>query len=335
VVGSRWTGPVLRTSLAVVVLAGCAGSAVAGGRQDQRAGAASGTAATRSSAWSVSAPARALSSSDRAFLILAQEKLVARCMQAKGLTYHAVGPSSAELEAEDAAGRAPERAYGSDDVERARQEGYGLARQPGLGAAGTGAPVQDHPNTRLVQSMSPARQRAYAVALFGEARDMVTLHLPDGVQLSVSVAGCVAEARRALYGNVQRYLRLEYMVQNAGGEVVRRVLKDSRYARAVTAWRACMAGQGYRYEEATDAYAAMASRYDQRAGARAEVRRQERQLAVTDATCNRSARVAATGRRLHEEVAAIVAAQREGDVLAYRELQATALERARARGGAG
>lgn len=299
-VRSRWTGPVLRSVLAVVLLAGCAGSAAAG----------SGTAAPRPSAKAVPAPARSLSSSERAMVHLAQERLVSRCMRAKGLTYHAVGPSSAELEAE-AAG-VLERAYGSDNVERARRAGYGPSRLPRTAAAGD--PVRDHPNTRLVQSMSPARQRAYTVALFGGPGDMVTLDLPGGTRLSVSVAGCVAEARKSLYGDVRRYLRLQFLVENIGGDAVRRVLKDPRYARAVAAWRACMAGDGYRYREATDAHAAMA----------------DRRTAVRDATCNRSARVAVTGRQLHEEAATTLAAEREGDIQAYRELQATALRRARA-----
>jgi hypothetical protein len=168
----------------------------------------------------VSAPARSLSSKERAALFLAEEKLVARCMRAKGLTYHAVGPSSAELEAEvEAAALDLERAYGSDDVERARQEGYGPVRRPSPPAAEavTQDPVRDHPNTRLVQSMSPARQRAYTVALFGEPNDMVAVDLPDGGRLSVSVAGCVAEARRSLYGDVRRYLRLQFLVENVAG----------------------------------------------------------------------------------------------------------------------
>ncbi len=310
---SRWTGPVLRSILAAAVLSGCAGSAVADGRPAEPAGDTAPIAAPRFSAKVVSAPARSLSSKERAALFLAEEKLVARCMRAKGLTYHAVGPSSAELEAEvEAAALDLERAYGSDDVERARQEGYGPARRPSPRAAED--PVRDHPNTRLVQSMSPARQRAYTVALFGEPNDMVAVGLPDGGRLSVSVAGCVAEARTSLYGDVRRYLRLQFLVENVGGEVVRRVLKDPRYARAVAAWRACMAAHGHRYREATDASAALA----------------DRRTAVTDATCNRTARVAATGRRLHKEVSAALAAEREGDIRVYWELQATALERARA-----
>jgi hypothetical protein len=295
--------------MALALLAGCAGSAAAGGRPAQRAAdAGSGTVAPRSSA-----TARSLSSAERAVLLLAQERLVSRCMRAKGLTYHAVGPSSAELEAEDAAAHALERAYGSDDVERARREGYGLSRLQKTTAA-AGDPVRDHPNTRLVQSMSPAQQQAYTVALFGESGDMAALDLPGGMQLSVSVTGCVAEARKSLYGDVRRYLRLQVLVENIGGDAVRRVLEDPRYVRAVAAWRACMADHGYRYREATDALAAMA----------------DRRTAVRDATCNRSARVAATGRRLQAKVTAALAADREGDIQAYRELQATALRRARA-----
>jgi hypothetical protein len=119
-------------------------------------------------------------------------------MRAKGLTYHAVGPSSAELRADGAGARDLERAYGSDDVERARQDGYGLSRRPSSEAVGDS--VRGHPDTKLLQSMSPARQRAYTAALFGEPDDMVTLTPPDGGQLSVGVAGCVAEARRSCMG---------------------------------------------------------------------------------------------------------------------------------------
>jgi hypothetical protein len=268
--------------------------------------------------------ARQLTSKDRALLYLTEEKLVARCMGNKGFRYSATPIPTSELRE-----ASTPRWYGNDDEVVARQQGYGVSSGRRATALGVADRAQD-PNARLVQRLPPADQQRYTEALFGRVQDYQQVALPNGKRMSVSVSGCVADARRQLYGDVREYLRLTHVVTNLGAEVYRLVVADSRYLHALDAWRGCMRQRGYGYDSPGAAVEAIGALAGASAASRAAARGTEVRVAVADARCAARSRLVAVANELDRKYDARVAHEQAGAILALQRLRAAALERAKA-----
>jgi hypothetical protein len=258
-----------------------------------------------------------LSVEDSRFLFLAEEELVSRCMAARGFRYVAVAPPK---DAEE-----PEAPYGNDDVEWARRYGFGKLVAPRSVLAEF---ERTHPNRTIVERLTPDRRRAYGQALTGDLRRQVAITLPDGSQRTATVDGCVADVRRRLYGDLRSWLMRGYQAQNIGQQVRARVIGDPRYTDAVARWRSCMQERGYRYEDPGTARRELGALLE-KAPDPIRLRDREVAVAVADAECAARVGLVAAAVRLDLDLRAIVLAENEGVVVAYRDQQASALQRAK------
>lgn len=204
-----------------------------------------------------------------AILGWAEEAAVAACVRRRGLPYD-VGPYVPDI-------RAPVTLAGRPlSVRYARRFGYGssaaVARGVKQGTRG--------------ESLGAEMRRALEPA--GAPR--VRVRLPGGYVASAARHGCIAEARRTVYGSVRDFLLVTY-----GPQIVRlrllahleEALQTPRVRQAAADYAACMARAGYRIRTPRAASRIGARRF----GGDPDVSPAERRLAVADATCQEHSQV--------------------------------------------
>lgn len=153
-----------------------------------------------------------------------EQELTARCMAVKGFAYE-VDPLVAP-----------------DDA----------VTPPSLGGFGTPLTLEEasdgYPATQLRRPTptaleSPRRTPRYERALDARHARQVRIEIP-GIAVGASTRGCVATARRQLYGSVRNYLMVEYAAQGIR-QFGSSALEDSQVQRAITKYETCMRAAGY------------------------------------------------------------------------------------------
>lgn len=190
-------------------------------------------------------------------LDVAEEKLVARCMAARGQVYWPITSPPITMPDE-------ERAV---DLPRRRAEGFGLT-----GGAG---PPKAGPNDT---------QPGFQTALFGDMRHYQDLKLPNGNVLSYPASGCVAESRATLYTDVRRWARVDAIPQVVGNKLRAQTTDAPELTEARSRWVSCMAAVGYPYPDPEAAVADLSNAYQQH-GDSAALRRWEVAVATADGEC--------------------------------------------------
>ncbi|MBC8364828.1 MAG: hypothetical protein H8E59_07475 [Actinobacteria bacterium] len=249
------------------------------------------------------------------FLIIAEETLISRCMGESGFVYEVIEPPLV-MPARDARGRA----FGSDDVGELKLEGYGLS------AAATDSPVDA--NAVYVQALSESDQVRFGNALFGSDADAQTVEVGGGMALSISMGGCVAEARVSLFGDQVEWIRLFFSIENRSGEVTSRVLQDPLYMAALTKWQACMERRGFAVRDPGSARDLAARQYSHLDSVDAAV--EERRIAAADGECVGESKLLEAAVGLEISYMAALLEERAGELVAYRELLDGAVDRATA-----
>ncbi|MGK5640914.1 hypothetical protein ACSNOK_21755 [Streptomyces sp. URMC 126] len=241
----------------------------------------------------------------------AEQLLLRSCMRQAGFDYHPV-PG-------DAADTGRDSPYVLDDEVWAREHGYDRDRRERLRAA----PERD-PNRRYFASLPPERRAVALVAANGPRPDGVRAALPTGGVIQRSDRGCVSEAQRRLYGDLQEWFQVSATVRALEPLRRSRVTGDPRYVRDLAAWARCMRGAGHPYPSPADARAAALSPTHPMPRAR------ETALATAEARCAVRSGLARTARRLDEVHRAELARGYKRDIDRKNALQARALPRARA-----
>ncbi|MGH8874070.1 MAG: hypothetical protein ACRDVM_02285 [Acidimicrobiia bacterium] len=141
-----------------------------------------------------------------------------------------------------------------DDVTAARDGGYGfneyleehsrwLGSSPMVDPSRTGTTLFDPGN------LPPERRAEFDLAFFGGDRAIIEVMLPNGQTEAMYAGGCLGEARKAIWGDLAQYLR----VQGARGAVVstiwERALSDRGVTAALRQWRSCMGDRGFEFED--------------------------------------------------------------------------------------
>lgn len=164
----------------------------------------------------------------------AEAVLVARCVRDRGLPMP--GEPVAEPDPQILAALAPPTPQAAAEV------GYAIA--PRVLVAPTPADRQ-----AWVDAGEPARAAA-TEALFGDRQTVVTVTFDDGYTAQVGAAGCFADVRRSLYGDLTEYTRRTWVASQASGRVVTALADNSSWADGTAAWADCMAGAGSPYRSA-------------------------------------------------------------------------------------
>ncbi|WP_405099767.1 hypothetical protein [Micromonospora sp. NBC_01412] len=219
-------------------------------------------------------------------LELAEEKLVERCMAARGQVYWPVTPPPVT-------GSDEERTV---DLPRRRAKGFGLTDES--------RPPRAGPNDR---------QPVFQLALFGNARRYEQLELPNGSVLSYPTSGCVAESRAALYGDARRWARVDSIPQVLNNTLREQIGDAPELARARSGWLSCMTASGYPYPDPDAAVDDLSRAYRQNGGS-ASLRRREIAVATADGECALRVHVPSTELALRRDRAESLPATRRREL---------------------
>ncbi|GAA4234121.1 hypothetical protein GCM10022254_38260 [Actinomadura meridiana] len=252
---------------------------------------------------------------ERRQLIIAENELTSICMRKHGFKHVTAIPPVRE--APDPA------AVEGDNIASRKANGYGLSsRGQGNGLDGVGV------NGRYLDSLSKAEQARWQRTYIGDDTKKINVTMPDGSTVSTGSDGCVTEARRTLYGDISKYLRVYMVAVNYTGEAYRLTIGDPAYTAAVGRWKQCMTGRGYHFDSPKAAYEATDEEYE-KAEDKAKARRQEIAVAMADAECNRQVGLSKLQHEIQQKNEEAMAKKYQADILAYRELEKTALAHAK------
>lgn len=193
----------------------------------------------------------------------AEQELTGRCMRKNGFAYEVDAPpgTSEDMETLPSLG-----GFGTPLTVETARDGY-----PEVNAADPVTKDAEPGGTR----------RGFDRTLDDEHARQVHIEIP-GLAVGASTRGCVAEARRRLYGSVRNYLMVEYLAQGVR-QFGSRALDDPAVRRSLETYETCMRGRGYAAANPGQARRIATRRSE---GAAAEV-----QMAISDARCQEEAGV--------------------------------------------
>lgn len=198
----------------------------------------------------------------------AREESVRRCMEQRGFTY--VRNPAPKADVAPTLGQDP---YGLTEAQ-VKETGYGSAED-----------VNDSPGE--VDRSDASQQEGWGRAYFGpEDAPEVTVDLPGGGTIGTTSQGCLAEARKKLYGSLEDYVVTNFLAGNLPIWARKEAASDADMARIDSMWSSCMTGKGYTNFKNPGAARAKSSDEYQRLGVASDsARDQEISVAVADAEC--------------------------------------------------
>lgn len=217
-------------------------------------------------------PSREPTPVESRLLARAEQVLISRCMAARGFRYEVTEPIQKPA---DGTRSFP---YGIDDIAWARAHGYG-GKAERLAAKAQKA----DPNQRYLLRLSPSARTAARAALIGATAEGLSVKVPNGMTITASTKGCIADAERTLYGDLPDWFRVKVITMNLRPLREVRVRQDRRYTRAVRQWAACMRTAGHPYKSPEESRQAVVRRREGLSVAEADTT--ETALAVVEATC--------------------------------------------------
>ncbi|MCB5165843.1 hypothetical protein LG634_13485 [Streptomyces bambusae] len=260
-------------------------------------------------------PYRAPTAAEQDTLEHAESLLVGACMKDRGYRYTVVPPAQQPPVP-------PDFPYGIDDAEFARSHGFGTD----LDLQVTRRAATD-PNRSYARSLGSARGTGYAQALTGTAGKRITVTLPSGFRIATNTTGCLAQARRTLYGDHPAWFAATRTAENLKAVYQARTRKDPAYAAAVRKWSACMSGRGWQVKD-LEALRMQASAASHRAPTRRQLAH-ERAAAGAEAECVRATGLVAVALRVEEPYRTRLEQTHAAAVRTRDRLAAAALPRAR------
>jgi len=279
---------------------------------------------------------------DARFLLVAQQTLIARCMEERGFLY--IIPHILEDSFDQ-----PQPRWSTVDPEVASQTGYGLhnaevAEAPPSGEntsdggegdtpsfEGDVPPGQDtgDPQGDYLNTLSPERQREWTAALTGTEENAIVVSGAGegGGDAFMFTDGCVASVEETLYGDLMALLESDLLIQSLRSEQSERVYADSQFAEAQDAWFRCMRGEGFDLEDFGGGYDLAQAAYKEMPLEEARVF--EIDLAMIDAACVEESGVNRIYITLLGQADEYIETEYAGVLLGLRELQEEAVRRAK------
>ncbi|MCP9957545.1 hypothetical protein [Streptomyces sudanensis] len=249
----------------------------------------------------------------------AELKLLRKCMVDKGFT---IFPEDG---AASTRSKAPETV--SPSVETAKKIGYGLDPRR------TETDRKTQTSSDAFDRLPDSKKAAHTLAMYGPDSDVVSYEFGEG-KVSIPRSGCMGEVRKALYGDLETYLRLQWTAQNTvNTDAAAELTKDSEVQGAATKWATCMKSSGYPgLKEPADARKAAAKDYvgipPTQTTRLDAVLAKEVELATADATCAQSSRLNQTVTEARAHASAKVLAKHEGEIIEWTDLLKKALRNA-------
>lgn len=182
-----------------------------------------------------------ISVNDRSVLMVANERLVAECMAREGFQFVPLDLATAIGIAE---AREDERRADLPIDDAAEATGY---IQPRVD------PGRAFDNDAYANSLNDAARDAWSRAALGDFGDAITVNMPDGNQVSIPKAGCLSEARVALYGSVEDAMMFEMGIAGMRVAAMMTADADPDVVTARADWVRCMSASGWTFEHFTQA----------------------------------------------------------------------------------
>lgn len=248
----------------------------------------------------------------------AEQALTGRCMRAHGFAYH-IAPPPAGFGDDD--GETGPFRYGIDDIGWAREHGFGAPARTGQ------TPSRSDANSRYVNGLRESERRRYLTAYFGEPGEHSVETTVGDITTGVSTTGCLARARKTLYGDPRTWFRPDVVAGNIGGLIRQRVTEDQRYLRAVRQWSGCMANRGISASDPGH----LRERFDRhsRGMAARTSANAERRWAIAEAECAIRTGMTTTARAVESRHEAAIRAKYRAELDRHRAIESEAVRRAR------
>ncbi|MDQ3691899.1 MAG: hypothetical protein M3406_18065 [Chloroflexota bacterium] len=265
-----------------------------------------------------------LTAEESAMLVNAHGAVVEACMQELGWDYE-VGTATPETESGGPSFPSRLEQWTFADVSSTEIVGYGfesyLAEHAvwlrGLDEAEGEARTLD-PDT-----LKPDDAARFYVDFFGTEEERVEIVERDGSGAGRAGGGCMAEADRALYGDIEREMWLRDARGTAESDIWVTTLEDQAVVEALDWWRDCVAEREVYYADPEQAFSG-ALKF-----AQASDHAQERLIASADAVCKVESGLDRAVQAGFLAATNAVLPNLEADLLALQELEEEALARAR------
>lgn len=264
-----------------------------------------------------------LTPEDGALLINAHGAVVQTCMQRLGWDFE-VGNATPESVVGGATSMSILEQWTFADVASAESAGYGLETYLAEHAAWLeGLADEGEGHIPDLDSMTPEDAARFEIDYFGTEEERVEIVERDGSRGSVPGGGCLGEAERAVYGDIEQELRLRDARGTAESDIWVATEEDGQVKDALSAWKDCVRKEGFDFEDPHGAHdLAMVA-------ARAEDYDQERTIATTDAACKRESGLARAFEAAFLAATNAVLPDLEDDLIALQQFEADALARAK------
>ncbi|MFC7530250.1 hypothetical protein [Actinoplanes sp. GCM10030250] len=252
---------------------------------------------------------------DEAMLGWAETVLAGQCMVARDFPFAVAAPEGAEATPQE---RLAEM-YGTTDVAVARERGYGIGprfRRP--------QPQADDANRRYITAMTPEENRTYSLAYFGDDKDMVRVEDAATGTVQYSATGCLADARRYLYGDLQQWASLDTWALSLDNRAYATVTASADYRRRLATWQKCMDRAGVPAQSPAASRERIAGLVREQGAEQAETT-----AAVAEAGCNGSSGLTSASITAHRAELDRVLAAEKANYTGYREMRRTALAKAK------
>jgi hypothetical protein len=247
----------------------------------------------------------ATSEADDALLARAEEELTRRCMRDLGLPYY------------------PGRSEPPYTRQPTASGGYGLARDFRAWPHGLVRQQVD-----FLQGLVGAEGQAYSDALNGTARAYTSLTLPTGLVVGFSRSGCVAEARRTVYGDVEAHAGFSGWRNILRGEAALGANAQPALVEALDRWRECMRSMGEPTETHPEDISSRLRGQFAEKGPTPALAAEEVRLAALDMTCRTQSNFDAAQIAAREVSLQVVKSKRAAVLNEFLEWRSASLERA-------
>ncbi|WP_380659776.1 hypothetical protein [Sinosporangium siamense] len=210
----------------------------------------------------------------------------------------------------------------NDDIETSRREGYGIHAMPDKQA-------QADPNGDYLKALSADRRKLWLRAHRGTGKT-ISAAVPSGSgSYGTPSSGCLAQARQALYGNLNSYVTAQAAMKTFNAPVTAATESDPEVVKVMRQWSRCMARRGFQFDEWEEAHKAASELYGEIRRPLPEPVPQEIEIAVADAECSAETGKSAVERTRYSYHQAKLLKEQEAQINAYRKMRERALAKAK------
>jgi hypothetical protein len=265
-----------------------------------------------------------LTPEESALLVNAHGAVVEACMKQLGWDYE-VGTSTGDIEAGGPSTLSPLEQWTFADTAAAETVGYGFesylaAHAVFLDRLGEGDGEAHVPDPL---TMSPEDAARFELDSFGTEEERIEITERDGSHSGAAGGGCIGEAGRAVWGDIEQEMRLRDARGTAESDIWVTTFEDQAVVDALDRWKDCVREQGFEFEDPNHGFesalsAAQSGDYDQ-----------ERLIATTDAECKAESGLDRAVQAAFLSATKAVLPDLEADLVALQQFEAEALARAK------